>query len=45
MQKKQQKSNAMHENITNSNPSNSVTDFQAKRKEQPDVITGVHVQF
>lgn len=39
------KSNAIHEKITNSNPSNSVTDFQVKRKEQPDVITGVHVQF
>lgn len=35
----------MHEKITNSNPSNNITDFQLKRKEQPDLITGVHVQL
>lgn len=35
----------MQEKITNSNPSNNIIDFQVKRKEQPDLITGVHVQF
>lgn len=35
----------MHEKITNGNPSSNITDFQVKRKEQPDLITGVHVQF
>lgn len=35
----------MHEKITNSNSSNNITDFQMKRKEQPDLIIGVHVQF
>lgn len=44
-QNHQQKSNAMHEKITNSKSSNNITDFQMKSKEQPDLITGVHVQL
>lgn len=35
----------MHEKITNSKSSNNITDFQMKSKEQPDLITGVHVQL
>lgn len=44
---RQQKSNAMHEKITNSKTSKwkKITDFQVKRNKQPDLITGMHVQF
>lgn len=35
----------MHKKITNSKPSNNITDLQMKSKKQTDLITGMNVQF
>lgn len=35
----------MHDKFTNSKLSNNISDFQMKSKEQPDLITAVHVQL
>lgn len=37
--------NRMHKKITNSKPSNNITDLQMKSKKQTDLITGMDVQF